>query len=136
MNLRPRSQRLGENVEQVTMRLRSAIGVTVERQAEWRFDYDAFRNWRTLVEESGILALQATGVQLNEARGFSISINPLPVVVVNIKDAPRGRIFTLLHEVAHVMLSDGGTCDLHDADEGILQSGRWCSLVSERSLTQ
>lgn len=109
--------RISENVEQVAERLRSAISVTVERQAEWRFDYDAFKNWRNLVEQAGILTLQATGIQLNEARGFSISMNPLPVVVVNIKDAPRGRIFTLLHEVAHVMLNDGGICDLHDADE-------------------
>jgi Zn-dependent peptidase ImmA (M78 family) len=109
--------RLGENVEQVAARLRSAISVTVERQSKWRFDYEAFKNWRDLVEQAGILTLQATGIQLKEARGFSISLNPLPVVVVNIKDAPRGRIFTLLHEVAHVMLNDGGICDLHDADE-------------------
>ncbi len=40
----------------------------------------------------------------------------MPVVVVNIKDAPRGRIFTLLHETTHVMLNEGGVCDLHDAD--------------------
>jgi Zn-dependent peptidase ImmA (M78 family) len=40
----------------------------------------------------------------------------MPVVVVNIKDAPRGRIFTLLHETTHVMLNEGGICDLHDAD--------------------
>ncbi|HXM94209.1 MAG TPA: XRE family transcriptional regulator [Candidatus Dormibacteraeota bacterium] len=109
--------RLGENVEQVATRLRSAIAVTVERQADWRFDTVAFKNWRSLVEQAGILTLQATGIQLDEARGFSISMNPLPVVVVNIKDAPRGRIFTLLHEVAHIMLSVGGICDLHDSDE-------------------
>lgn len=109
--------RLGENVEEVAARLRSAISVTVERQAKWRFDYEAFKNWRDLVEQAGILTLQSTGIQLKEARGFSISMHPLPVVVVNIKDAPRGRIFTLLHEVAHVMLNDGGICDLHDADE-------------------
>ena len=109
--------RLDESVEQVATRLRSAIGVTIERQAEWRFDYVAFKNWRSLVEQAGILTLQATGIPLDEARGFSISMNPLPVVVVNIKDALRGRIFTLLHEVAHIMLSDGGICDLHDANE-------------------
>lgn len=109
--------RLGENVEQVATRLRDSIAVTVERQAAWRFDYDAFKHWRGLLEQAGILTLQATGIQLNEARGFSISMNPLPVVVVNNKDALRGRIFTLLHEVVHIMLSDGGICDLHDADE-------------------
>ena len=61
--------------------------------------------------------MQATGIQLNEARGFSISDSPLPVIVVNIKDAPRGRIFTLLHEATHIMLKEGGVCDMHDADE-------------------
>jgi len=44
-------------------------------------------------------------------------MHPLPVVVANIKDAPRGRIFTLIHELVHVMLAVGGICDLHDADE-------------------
>jgi Zn-dependent peptidase ImmA (M78 family) len=108
---------LGANVEQVAEQLRSVVGVTVEQQGSWRFDYEAFKNWRILIEQAGILTLQATGIPLDEARGFSISANPLPVVVVNIKDAPRGRIFTLLHEVVHIMLSDGGICDLHDADE-------------------
>src|SRR5439155_18167703 len=28
----------------------------------------------------------------------------------------RARIFTLLHEVTHIMLNEGGICDLHDAD--------------------
>jgi Zn-dependent peptidase ImmA (M78 family)/DNA-binding XRE family transcriptional regulator len=108
---------LDEAVEDVADRLRKTIGISVERQAEWRSEYDAFKQWRTLMERSGVLTLQATGIPLAEARGFSISLNPLPVIVVNIKDAPRGRIFTLLHEAVHLMLNDGGICDLHDADE-------------------
>jgi Zn-dependent peptidase ImmA (M78 family)/DNA-binding XRE family transcriptional regulator len=107
---------LGESVEQVATRLRETIGLTLELQASWRSDYEAFKQWRLLIENAGILTLQATGIQLNEARGFSVGMRPLPVVVVNIKDAPRGRIFTLLHEVTHVMLNEGGICDLHDED--------------------
>lgn len=107
---------LDEGVEEVASRLRESIGVTVLQQESWRLDYVAFKQWRMLFERAGILTLQATGIQLDEARGFSVSLNPLPVVVVNIKDAPRGRIFTLLHEVTHVMLNEGGVCDLHDDD--------------------
>lgn len=105
-----------EGVEQVANRLRAALGVSVTAQSSWRGDNEAFKQWRLLLERAGILTLQATDVQLKEARGFSISLKPLPVVVVNIKDAPRGRIFTLLHEATHVMLNEGGICDLHDAD--------------------
>jgi Zn-dependent peptidase ImmA (M78 family)/transcriptional regulator with XRE-family HTH domain len=107
---------LNESIEQVATRLREAIGVTLQQQESWRLDYDALKQWRTLLERVGVLTLQATGIHLKEARGFSVSMKPLPVVVVNIKDAPRGRIFTLLHEVTHVMLNEGGICDLHDDD--------------------
>jgi Zn-dependent peptidase ImmA (M78 family) len=67
------------------------------------------------VERVGILTFQANKVTLQEARGFSIAERPMPVAVANIKDAPRGRIFTLLHEVVHILLSDGGICDLHES---------------------
>lgn len=108
---------LQEGVEEVATRLRNAIGIDLKQQMSWRVGSEAFKQWRVVLERVGILTLQTTGMPLNEARGFSISAKPLPVVVVNNKDAPRGRIFTLLHEATHIMLNDGGICDLHDGDE-------------------
>jgi len=121
--------RLGDGVETVASRLRQAIGATVSQQRVWTNDHEAFRQWRNLLERSGVLTLQATGIQLDEARGFSISMKPLPVVVVNIKDSPRGRIFTLLHETAHVMLNEGGICDLSDDEAEI-----FCNRVAGAAL--
>lgn len=103
-----------ESIEVVALRLRKSLGVTIESQASWRTEAEAFKQWRTLLERAGILALQTTDLPWEEARGFSISMRPLPVVVVNRRDALRGRIFTMLHEMAHVMLNQGGVCDLHD----------------------
>lgn len=110
------SANTNESVEDVGSRMRSAIGVSLENQTGWRSGNDAFRQWRLGLEAAGILTMQATDVSVDEVRGFSVSLRPLPIVVVNIKDSPRGRIFTLLHETAHVMLNEGGVCDLHDAD--------------------
>ncbi len=45
-------------------------------------------------------------------RGFSISEASLPVVVLNGADSRRGRIFTLLHEYAHIAIHTSGVCDL------------------------
>jgi Zn-dependent peptidase ImmA (M78 family) len=39
-------------------------------------------------------------------RGFAISDRPLPVIVVNKKDGYKGRIFSMMHELAHVLLGD------------------------------
>jgi Zn-dependent peptidase ImmA (M78 family) len=43
-----------------------------------------------------------------EMRGISIPHGPLPVILLNTSDSPHGRIFTLLHEFAHVLLTNGG----------------------------
>lgn len=105
---------LNEDPEAAGGKIRTALGVRTQIQSQWRADYEAFREWRVLLEHLGILTFQATDLDLEEARGFSISLKPLPAVVVNIKDAPRGRIFTLLHEVTHIALNEGGICDLDD----------------------
>ncbi|HZR30651.1 MAG TPA: XRE family transcriptional regulator [Terriglobales bacterium] len=97
--------------------VRKLLRVTLPDQRRWTTDYEAFREWRARIEEAGILTFQATGVDSEEARGFSIGERPLPVAVANIKDAPRGRIFTLLHEVAHILLRESGVCDLHESEE-------------------
>ena len=41
-------------------------------------------------------------------RGISIPHGPLPVILLNTSDSPHGRIFTLLHEFAHILLTNGG----------------------------
>jgi Zn-dependent peptidase ImmA (M78 family)/DNA-binding XRE family transcriptional regulator len=105
---------LRDDPEVAASRIRTALGVRLEQQSQWRVDNEAFREWRALLEKAGIITFQASGLELDEARGFSISLKPLPVVVANIKDAYRGRIFTLLHELTHIALSESGICDLDD----------------------
>lgn len=108
---------LDQDPEAAAEAVRAFLGVSLERQGAWRADYEALKQWRLLIENAGILTFQAPDVEVNEARGFSISERPLPVAVANIKDAPRGRIFTFVHEITHVLLRDGGICDLHESDE-------------------
>lgn len=108
---------LRDDPEAAAGKIRAALGAHTEVQSQWRVDNEAFREWRTLLERAGILTFQAANLELDEARGFSISLKPLPVVVANIKDAYRGRIFTLLHEVTHIALNEGGICDLDDNDD-------------------
>ena len=105
---------VAQDAEEVATSVRKLLAVSLKDQSSWRTDYEAFREWRSHVEKIGILTFQANDVDVAEARGFSIADRPLPVAVANIKDAPRGRIFTLLHEVVHILLASGGICDLHE----------------------
>ncbi|PJN92810.1 hypothetical protein CNY89_26350, partial [Amaricoccus sp. HAR-UPW-R2A-40] len=47
--------------------------------------------------------------------GSRIGADALPFIVVNRKDAYARRVFSLLHELAHLMLRQSGVSDL-DAD--------------------
>lgn len=105
--------RAGEDPERVGRRIRQRLGIEREQQTAWRGPYEALNAWRSKFEQAGVLVYQTTGVEVSEVRGFSIAELPLPLVAMNGKDAPRGRIFSLLHELAHVALRMGGLCDFH-----------------------
>ena len=80
----------------------------------WKNNHEALNRWRAALEAQGVLVFQAIEVEVSEMRGFSISAAAFPVVVVNLKDAPLGRVFSMLHEATHLMLREGGLCDLEE----------------------
>jgi Zn-dependent peptidase ImmA (M78 family) len=100
--------------EEVGEAMRALLGVGLSTQFSWRDRYRALAGWIEAVEDVGVLVLQTSDVDLEEMRGFSLAADVLPVIVVNAKDSPRGRIFTLLHELGHVLLRNGGLCDLSE----------------------
>lgn len=73
--------------------------------------YAALKFWKQTVEAKGILVCQTSvnthlSVELKTVRGFCIAQRPFPVIVVNPKDSPYGRIFTLIHELVHIALGE------------------------------
>lgn len=103
------------DIDSFASEARQMLGVDLETQIGWRDPYQALNGWARAIEDAGALVLHAQRVELDEMRGFSISGPRLPVVVLNGADFPRGRLFTALHEFAHILLNSAGVCDLHDA---------------------
>ena len=75
--------------------------------------YDHLNTWVAAIEAAGVLLMATTGgrVQVGEMRAFSLYFDLVPVIVVNGADSPRGRLFSLLHEYAHLLLHTEGLCD-------------------------
>jgi Zn-dependent peptidase ImmA (M78 family)/transcriptional regulator with XRE-family HTH domain len=96
--------------------------------------YDHLNAWISQVEERGILVTQISDVPIEEARGFSIGQYPLPVIAINGAEPPRGRLFTLMHELVHVLLHRGALCDLEDSRPSVGAEGRrlewYCNSVA------
>lgn len=103
-----------DDPEMIGSQIRDILKVDSEKQKKAPGKYGAFNLWRAAIESAGVLVFQSTGVDVTEMRGFSMNEFSLPVIVLNSGDTPNGRIFTLLHEFAHIMLKEGGICDLNE----------------------
>lgn len=101
--------------ESVSQSVREALRVDYALQSHWRDPRVAFLAWRSRIEEIGVLVFQASRIESGEASGFAYWADALPFIVVNRKDAYARRVFSLLHELAHLMLRQSGVSDL-DAD--------------------
>jgi Zn-dependent peptidase ImmA (M78 family)/transcriptional regulator with XRE-family HTH domain len=121
-------------VAEVVQDIRRTLGVNPEAS---RLDYDKYS--RALIdaaEKAGILVMRsgiALGnthrkLEVSEFRGFAISNAFAPVVFVNSSDAPTARLFTLLHELAHIWIGSSGVSDGNTANGR--DEERFCNAVA------
>ena len=106
---------LSDNPEVVASSVRTQLGVEIQTQFDWKKETEALDEWKKAIEKSGILVFQI-GIPLEETRGFSLTESEFPAIVLNLRDAINGRIFSLLHEYGHFLLNDSGICDMGDQD--------------------
>lgn len=66
--------------------------------------YEQLNLWKNAIEAKGIYILEL-GFPVEEARGFTLYDEVSPVITLNTHDHPRVRIFTLLHELSHLLFS-------------------------------
>ncbi|WP_397400605.1 ImmA/IrrE family metallo-endopeptidase [Phenylobacterium sp.] len=98
--------------EAVGEQIRAAFRVRRDQQSRWGNQLHAFREWRTKIEEAGVLVFQASRIESDEASGFALWAEKFPLIVVNRKDVYPRRTFSLLHELAHLMLRQSGVSEL------------------------
>jgi len=126
---------IAQRPEAAAVLAREALGVSLAQQFSWTRPQDAFRGWLEAVESLGVLVLRTSQVSVDEMRGFALGPDTVPVVVVNALDAPRAQAFTLLHELAHLMLREGGVCGTVEPDRGeASRIERWCNAVAAAAL--
>jgi Zn-dependent peptidase ImmA (M78 family) len=102
------------SINEQSNHIREILDISVEQQSKWGDQYKALNNWSSAISSLGVLVSQFSNVKVSEARGFSLGEIPLPLIAINGKDSPHGRIFTLFHELTHLVIGISGLCDLYD----------------------
>ncbi|MFC3832127.1 MULTISPECIES: XRE family transcriptional regulator [Deinococcus] len=95
---------LDHSIVDTAVKIRSQMGISRSEQINWKSTDIALRHWINSVENLDVLVFQSSKFDVREARGFSIFNEILPIILLNGKDAPAGKIFTLIHELVHLSL--------------------------------
>ncbi|NQV82097.1 MAG: ImmA/IrrE family metallo-endopeptidase [Alphaproteobacteria bacterium] len=111
------SGEINGGAERLANSIREYLSVSDDEQLGWHDPRVAFNAWRSMIEASGVLVFQTKGIGTSEMRGFSLAEDLLPVICVNNKDSPNGRVFSLLHELSHVALRRSSLCDFDEEQE-------------------
>ena len=99
---------------EIAAEVRSYLGVTVEDQRAWRNITSALDAWREGIEAHGVFAFKASFRQ-REISGFCLHGDEFPIIYLNNSVAKTRQIFTLFHELAHLLLQTNGITKRDDA---------------------
>lgn len=70
----------------------------------------AYSFWKRLIEEKlGIFVIDIS-LPRKEVKAFSLNHSVQPMVVVNSKDEDSSKVFSLFHEIYHILLGNEGLC--------------------------
>lgn len=109
---------------------RSLVNIPPAEQLEWDNPREGFRAWRAALEEFGIIVLQLS-LGKEGIRGFSAWDKYAPLVAVNTAYHPTARIFTLFHEVGHLLTRTDAAClRFILPSDPELGAERWCERFS------
>lgn len=88
-------------------RVREALGVPLEQQILWHSDGTALNEWRGALERVGVFVFKAPFKQ-RDISGFCLLDDSFPVIYLNNSTTKTRQIFSLFHEVAHLLLGMNG----------------------------
>lgn len=105
----------GSSVGEVAEAIEGLLGVTRAQYRARRTADDAFGLLREQAERAGIFVILVgnlgshhSTIPVEAFRGFAIADNVAPFIVINDGDARAAWSFTLLHEMAHLLLGASG----------------------------
>ncbi|MCX6683148.1 MAG: ImmA/IrrE family metallo-endopeptidase [Methanoregula sp.] len=120
---------LSNNPEAIGVVEREKTGFTIEMQIGLPNPTAMFEVLRDWLGRQEIYVFQYD-FPLEDARGFALIESDPKIIVISRNDAIKGKIFTLIHEYAHILLHESAICNL-DSDNSsnteIARIENWCN---------
>ena len=119
-----------DNPATIANKLRKELNLDELRQlGNVNFALDAYIE---KVESLGVAVFQLSLTQ-DQLRGFSMVDEVMPIIGIKRGgEHPTAKIFTLFHELGHILLNDGGLCDLSENTNQQIE--KWCNAFAAEML--
>lgn len=79
----------------------------------FRNEYEQLSYWKDKLSQLDILIVDL-GFDRNDARAFLIYDDSAPIICLNTNDSPKARIFSIFHELAHIILKKSSLDNIED----------------------
>jgi len=87
--------------------IRGYLNIPLKEQFSWNSQELAFKNWRNAIERNGIFIFK-DAFRNNSYSGFCIYHEKYPIIFINNSFPISRQIFTLFHELWHLLIKKGG----------------------------
>lgn len=95
------------SAEQLAARVRDYLGISVAEQREWSSVEVALEAWRTAFAKAGVFVFK-DAFKAPRYAGFCLYDVEFPLIYVNNSAAKQRQIFTLFHELSHLLFHTSG----------------------------
>lgn len=96
-----------DDLRRLAEQIRNYLNITLEEQLTWNDQETALKKWRSAVEEAGIFIFKRSFKQ-REISGFCLIDIEFPIIYLNNSTEKSRQIFTIFHELAHILLQTNG----------------------------
>jgi Zn-dependent peptidase ImmA (M78 family) len=100
---------LTDDSEKAGLDFLSLLSVSMEERKKWSNPGLALRGWKDSVERLGIFILQQS-LPKDDVSAFCLADEKPYVILLNSAEHENRRIFSLFHEIGHILLHRSGVC--------------------------
>ena len=93
-------------IKSIAAKIRSFLDVDLKTQIEWPGTDEAASQWRKAIESAGVFVFKDAFLE-DSVSGFCLHHETFPIIYVNSSNLPERQIFTMFHELAHLLLGKG-----------------------------
>lgn len=102
------------SLDKIAALVREYLGVSIDEQASWKSVDDALEKWREVFATKAGVYVFKNAFRAPSYFGFCLYDDEFPVIYINNSSAKSRQIFTLFHELGHLLFHTSGIDMLDD----------------------